>query len=160
MLLGVVSDTHGHTEFALEATRMLSAMEVSKVIHCGDIGSTEIVSLFEAWPTHFVLGNVDHNAEQLRQAIEDAGQTYCGRFGSLEEADRKIAFLHGDDQRRLDAETQSGNWDLICSGHTHVAALETIGNTVALNPGAIYRANPRSIAVVELPTLQVHHINL
>ena len=160
MLLGVVSDTHGHVELTREAIRMLAAMEVTRVIHCGDIGSETIVPLFDPWPTHFVLGNVDHDHAGLQQAIEESGQTYCGRFGTLEIEGRKIAFMHGDDDRRLQTEIRSGEWDLVCSGHTHVAALEKFGDTVALNPGAIYRANPHSIAVVELPELLVHSVNL
>jgi len=160
MLLGVVSDTHGHMELTRDAIRMLTAMEVAQVIHCGDIGSEEIIPLFQPWPTHFVLGNVDYNGAELQQAIEAAGQTFCGRFGSIEEEGRQIAFMHGDDQRRLTEEIHSGKWDLICSGHTHVAALERYGETLALNPGAIYRANPHSIAVVELPELIVHPVNL
>jgi predicted phosphodiesterase len=41
----------------------------------------------------------------------------------------------------------------VCYGHTHVAAIDRRGDTVVLNPGAIYRANPHSIAVVDLPAV-------
>lgn len=160
MLLGVVSDTHGHVPLTRDAIQMLTAMEVDQVIHCGDIGSPEIVELFAPWPTHFVLGNVDHAEQRYRDAIEAAGQTFCGRFGTLELEGRKIAFLHGNDTRRLAAEIQSGRWDLVCSGHTHIASQETCGATITLNPGAIYRANPHSVAVVQLPELDVHSVTL
>ncbi len=156
MLLGVVSDTHGHVELTREAIQMLKALEVDQVIHCGDIGSDTIIPLFEPWPTYFVLGNVDHNRQHLEQAIAEAGQTFCDRFGSIEEEGRRIAFLHGDDERRLHEAIHSGDWDLVCSGHTHVADLH--GDTWALNPGAIYRANPHSIAVVELPELRITNV--
>jgi hypothetical protein len=59
MLLGVVSDTHGHVQNAQAAVRMLENLEVEVVLHCGDIGSQAIVPLFKKWPTHFVFGNVD-----------------------------------------------------------------------------------------------------
>jgi putative phosphoesterase len=61
MKIGVVSDTHGHVSYTLEAVRMLESLAVELVIHCGDIGTAEIVDLFAAWPTHFVFGNVDHS---------------------------------------------------------------------------------------------------
>jgi hypothetical protein len=35
-----------------------------------------------------------------------------------------------------------------------VAKQEHCGRTLVLNPGALYRATPHSIAVVELPTLR------
>ena len=70
MRIGVVSDTHGHVPFTRDAVRMLEQLEVELVIHCGDVGSVEIVSLFSAWPTHFVLGNVDADDSQWDAVIE------------------------------------------------------------------------------------------
>lgn len=160
MLLGVVSDTHGHVEETRDAVRMLSAMEVDEVIHCGDIGSVPIIEMFSDWPTHFVLGNVDSNGDELREAIEAAGQTFHNRYGSIEREGRKIAFLHGDDDFRLSTALASGDWDLVCSGHTHQRSEQQHGKTIALNPGAIHRANPRSIAMVDLPSLEINSITL
>lgn len=153
MQLGIVSDTHGHVPYALQAVRMLDSLQVEAVLHCGDIGSPDIVGLFSAWPTHFVFGNVDDNQQELLQAIRQAGQTCHGRFGRLELAGRKIAFLHGDDGMLLRETIDGGEWDLVCHGHTHVARQARCGETLVLNPGALYRATPHSIAQVELPTL-------
>lgn len=160
MQLGIVSDTHGHVPYALEAVRMLESLDVKAVLHCGDIGSADIVGLFSPWPTHFVFGNVDYDEDDLRRAIVDAGQTCHGRFGRLELAGRKIAFLHGDDGALLRQAIASGEWDLVCHGHTHVARNSRQGETLVLNPGALYRANPHSIALVELPALEATIISL
>ncbi len=59
MRVGIVSDTHGHVELTRPAVRMFESLEVDRVLHCGDIGSTEVVELFAAWPTDFVFGNCD-----------------------------------------------------------------------------------------------------
>ncbi len=155
MLLGIVSDTHGHVEHTRPGIRMLESLGVEAVIHCGDIGSAEIVSMFNPWPTHFVLGNVDFDAEALRRAIQAAGQTYHDRFGSLDLAGRQIAFLHSDDGRRFEETIDGQQYDLVCYGHTHVARQEQRGRTLVLNPGALHRATPHSLAVVRLPELQV-----
>lgn len=160
MLLGVVSDTHGHLGYTTEAARMLEAFAPAAVIHCGDIGSIEVVRLFARWPTHFVLGNVDDNAAELEQAIRRAGQAFHGRFGELELSGRRIAFLHGDDTRRLNQEITSGDWDLVCSGHTHQREQRREGPTLVLNPGALYRAQPHSLAIVELETLEVTSVTV
>jgi putative phosphoesterase len=159
-LLGVVSDTHGQVEFTRQAVRMLASLEVQAVLHCGDIGSVEIIPLFSAWPTHFVFGNVDFDEANLRSAIRVAGQTCHDRFGSIVLAGRKIAFLHGDDSSLLRECTTNGKWDLVCHGHTHVAKQQQVGPTLVLNPGALYRANPHSLAVVELPSLEVTAVRL
>jgi len=159
MLLGVVSDTHGQTDYTLDAVRMLESLEVDTVLHCGDVGSAEVVRLFKRWPTHFVLGNVD-DAATIRRAVADAGQTFHERYGELELAGVRIALLHGDDSRKFDEVVASGTFDLVCYGHTHVAAIEQFGSTLALNPGALYRAQPHTIAIVRLPELEVTHVPL
>ncbi len=160
MRLGIVSDSHGHVEHTLAATRMLRALEVDRVLHCGDIGSAAIVPLFSSWPTDFVFGNCDGNQAELAAAIEAAGQTCHGEFGALDIEGRRIALLHSHDGRRFRETLHSGAWDLVCYGHTHVASIDRYGATLALNPGALYRANPHSIAVVEVPQLQASIVPL
>ena len=155
MLIGVVSDSHGHVEFTLNAVRVLQQFAIQTVIHCGDIGSPDIPPLFSDWPTHYVLGNVDRNEDDLCTAIEESGGTLHGRFGSLRIGVTSIAFLHGDDSGLFQQTVQSKRWDLICCGHTHEAEQRQVGKTKVLNPGAIYRANPHSVAVVELPQLDI-----
>ena len=43
MLVGVVSDTHGQADYARDAVRMLQSFAVEAVLHCGDIGTPEVV---------------------------------------------------------------------------------------------------------------------
>ena len=149
MLLGIVSDTHGQVDSTRPAIRMLESMGVEAVIHCGDIGSVDIVPMFRPWPTHFVFGNVDFDVDELRQAIAAAGLECHDRFGSLDLAGRRIAFLHGDDDRRFRETIAGQEYDLVCYGHTHVAEQQQRGRTLVLNPGALHRATPHSLAVVE-----------
>jgi putative phosphoesterase len=161
MRIAVVSDTHGHVAYTLEAVRMLESLDVEQVIHCGDIGSVKIVELFSAWPTHFVFGNVDlYEMAELRAAIEAAGQHCHERFGQLELAGRHIAFLHSDDILAFQQAASSDKWDLVCYGHTHLADTRREGSTLLLNPGALYRATPHSFALVELPDLKIETISL
>jgi len=158
MLIGVVSDTHGHTGYTREAISVLESLPINLVLHCGDIGSTAIVPLFAKWPTHFVFGNVDHDGDELQAAIEAAGQTCHRRFGTLDVAGVKIAFLHSDDSRLFDETIRGGQYDLVCYGHTHDAEQHKAGKTLVLNPGALYRASPHTIATVELPSLVAKHV--
>lgn len=160
MRLGVVSDTHGHTAYTLAALRLLQQEQVDVVIHCGDIGSPGLVPLFAGWPAHFVFGNVDHDAAALRWAIREAGQTCHERFGTLELEGVKLAFLHGDDHGAFLDAIGGQEFDLVCYGHTHEAESHREGRTLVLNPGALYRANPHTFAVVELPGLAVRFVEV
>jgi putative phosphoesterase len=155
MLIGVVSDTHGQLQSTRDAVWMLERNRVEQVIHCGDIGSPEVVNLFSAWPTHFVFGNVDWPQEPLRAAIKAAGQTCHGSFGTLTLDGVKIAFLHGDDTELLNQTIEGGQWSLVCHGHTHKIREEQVGPTRVLNPGALHRAKPHSLALVQLPALEI-----
>jgi putative phosphoesterase len=160
MLLGVVSDTHGDLPRTRAAVQMLESLEVAVVVHCGDIGTPEIISLFAPWPTHFVFGNCDSDRKALAREIERARQTCHGSFGELELEGRRIAFLHGDDSDLLRETIDADRWDLVCHGHTHVVRHERRGETLVLNPGAVHRANPHTIATVELPERIVNVVTI
>jgi putative phosphoesterase len=160
MRLGIISDTHGHVELARPAVRLFESLDVETVLHAGDIGSVEVVELFSPWPTHFVFGNCDEDHAALRSAIEAAGQTCHGEFGDFELAGARIALLHSHDRRRFRQCCDSGHYRLVCYGHTHVAAIDRRGEMLVVNPGAIYRATPHSIAIVELPALNATIVEL
>jgi putative phosphoesterase len=160
MRIAVVSDTHGHVANTNAAIGRIRGEGVQAVLHCGDIGSPAIIPLFSEWPTHFVFGNVDDDRESLAEAIRAAGQTCHNRFGAIRLGEVRIALLHSDDQSRFDDTIASGEFDLVCYGHTHVAEQHRVGQTVVLNPGALYRARPHSFAVVELPDLAIRHVPL
>lgn len=160
MRLGIISDTHGHVELTRPAVRMFEILEVDAILHCGDIGSIEVVELFIAWPTHFVFGNCDYDTAELAAAIRKAGQTCHGLFGDLEFGGVRVALLHSHERRQFRQTIDSGDYKLVCYGHTHVAAIDRRGETLVVNPGAIYRAEPHSIAVVELPAVEATIIEL
>ncbi len=160
MRIAVVSDTHGHVANTLAAVSLLESLEVARVLHCGDIGTENIPALFKPWPTDFVFGNCDYARDELAEAILLAGKTCHGVFGDLEIAGRRIALLHSDDSRKFHEVCVGGAYDLVCYGHTHLAKLERVESTLVLNPGALYRANPHSLAFVDLETMYVEFVNL
>jgi uncharacterized protein len=160
MRIGVVSDTHGHRGNTRAAAAALEAEAVEQVIHCGDVGAADVVALLSRWPAHFVFGNCDPDHQALEEAVEACHQTFHGAFGSLDLDGCRVAFLHGDDHRRMRESIASQEFDLVCYGHTHVAEHHFEGRTLVLNPGALFRANPHSIAVVDLTDLTVSRIDV
>ena len=160
MRLGIISDTHGQVELTRPAVRLFESLDVEVVLHCGDIGSMAVVELFAAWPTHFVFGNCDDDLEDLAERICAAGQSCHGLFGDLELDGVRVALLHSHEQRRFRQTVDSGDYGLVCYGHTHVAAIDRRGETLVVNPGAIYRANPHSVAMVDLPAVEATIIEL
>jgi len=102
---------------------------------------------------------VDRDEAELRAAIERAGGTCHGRFGTLALSKLGIAFLHGDDSELLESTVASTDWELVCYGHTHRADHHMVNNTLVLNPGAIYRSRPHSVTVVSWPTRDVTRVD-
>ena len=158
--LGVISDTHGLLNETVFAVELFREHNVQTIIHCGDIGSTAVAEAFQGIETHFVLGNMDGESEYLRQAVEESGNHFHGWFGSMERAGKRIAFLHGHQSEQFEQELDTGNWDLICYGHTHVAALQMHGTTLLLNPGAFKRVFRPTIAIVTLPELSIQRLDV
>ena len=157
--LGVISDTHGRSNETIRAVQLFREHDVETVIHCGDIGSSDVVKAFQGIETHFVLGNMDGTGETLRLAIEETGNHFHGWFGAIEQSDKRIAFAHGH-LPQFEQELKSGHWDLFCVGHTHVASLQMYGSTLLLNPGAFTRVFRPTIAIVTLPDMNVERFDV
>jgi hypothetical protein len=160
MRIGVVSDTHGHLGNTRKAVAMLGDQKVEQVLHCGDIGSADVIPLLDGWPVHYVFGNCDHDAAALTKMIELANQVGHGLFGDIALAGRRIALIHGHEHRRFRDAIASQEYDLVCYGHTHVPEQHFEGKTLVVNPGALYRANPCTLAVIDLARLAVTHLEV
>jgi len=158
MKIGVISDTHGDMQAVECALRAFDCLGIDLVIHCGDIGRN-IPPLFEGRNIHFVYGNMD-DPDCLAETITCPTHTLHGEFGTLEIDGCHVAFLHGHDAARLQQTVRSGQWDLVCHGHSHVYSHRREGRTVSLNPGALARTHYPSVAVVDLPSLEVTQVPL
>jgi putative phosphoesterase len=158
MRIGVVSDTHSRYRTVARALELLRERGVTMLLHCGDIDDTATVSLFRGLDAHFVFGNCDLERDALRLAMAEAGVKLHEPWGSLELAGRKLAFLHGDDTPLLRAVLQSGHYDYLFHGHTHVPRDERIGPTRVINPGALQRANPKRCIVLDLVSGEVEAV--
>jgi putative phosphoesterase len=151
MKIAVISDTHSRHATVSRALAELEARGVTTVIHCGDIEDAETVCQFQGLTTHFVFGNCDGDKPGLRAAMAQAGATLHEDFGHIEIAERKLAFLHGDDKRLFHDVEYSGAYDFLFYGHTHQAEEHVTGPTRVINPGALHRARPKQFIVLDLP---------
>jgi len=152
MRIGIVSDTHSRDQTVARALHLLRAHSVEVVLHCGDIEDPATVRLFHDLPTHFVFGNCDMDRDGLGRTIAEIGATLHEPFGHVELAGHNIAFVHGDHKRLLNELEQSGRYDFLFYGHTHHAEEHRTGPTRVINPGALHRARPKTLVVLDLAT--------
>ncbi|MFQ6044888.1 MAG: metallophosphoesterase family protein [Gemmatimonadales bacterium] len=144
MRLGIIADTHG--ELRVQVLDVFS--EVDRILHAGDVGSTEILIELEAVaPVTAVYGNMD--GFELRSRLP--------KVAELELEGLFFTVTHGD---QLGSPTPEGlhaafpRADVIVYGHTHRPRLELVEKTVTvMNPGAagpaLYGAPP-SVGIMEL----------
>src|SRR4051812_31845483 len=99
MRLGILSDTHGNLTTAAAGVRALEEAGAEFFIHCGDVGSTEILDLLAGHPSAFVFGNTDWDRRSLQRYADDIGIQCLENLGKLEFAGKQIAVTHGDEAR-------------------------------------------------------------
>jgi putative phosphoesterase len=160
MKIAVLSDTHSRYHTVETVLQQLQARNINTIIHCGDIEDSETVWLFQGFTTHFVFGNCDTERASLQQAIYGVGASLHEPFGHLELNGVKIGFVHGDDHDLLRELENSGHFDFLFSGHTHVAKEHRAGSTRVINPGALHRARQKSYLVLDLDTQEIEPVLL
>jgi uncharacterized protein len=158
MRIGVVSDTHDRHEAVAEAVRLLMEQQVELILHCGDIESPDTVRAFRPVPTHFVYGNWDKDKAKLSAAIKDIGGTHYESFGFLTLVGKRVAWVHSHERHQLRQLENADYFDYVFYGHTHVREQHRTGRTLVANPGALFRANPKTCIVLDLLTGEIKPI--
>ncbi|WP_315722055.1 MULTISPECIES: metallophosphoesterase family protein [unclassified Bradyrhizobium] len=138
MRIGIISDTHGLLR--PEAEQRLAG--VDHIIHAGDIGRPEIIDHLRAIaPVTAIRGNID-GAEWAK--AYPATQT-------VELGGRRFHVVH--DVHDLTIDPAAEDIDMVISGHSHRARIETRNGVVYLNPGS---AGPRRFKLpITLATLDI-----
>lgn len=144
MKLCIVSDSHDRADPLAQAVRAGAAAGANAVIHCGDLIGTQTLraAMGVGLPIHVIHGNNLGDPVSLsRWARESNGMLeYHGMDARLELAKRRIFVVHYPEYGRAMACT--GDWDLVCCGHSHVAGIEQVrtvtnGTTWLVNPGTV-----------------------
>ena len=144
MKVCIVSDSHDRADPLAQAVREAKALGAQAVLHCGDlIGAQSLKpALALGLPVHLIHGNNLGDSQALHKLVRASGDmlSYHGSDGRIELAGRRIFLVHYDDQGYAFACT--GDWDLVCCGHSHRAEVRQIANVKGtgswlVNPGTV-----------------------
>jgi uncharacterized protein len=160
MLIGALSDTHGRLDTARAAVKLLRKRKAEYFIHCGDVGSEQILDLFAGFRAAFVWGNCDSDTYGLQRYAAIVGIQCCGAFGRLTLEGSTISLLHGDDHRRMQQILAEQDCDYLFSGHSHVKDMRDVGRIRLVNPGALHRAAIKTVALVDTATREVEFLTV
>jgi putative phosphoesterase len=150
VIVGVLSDTHDEIARTRVAVDLLRSRGAEVLIHCGDLAGPEIVEICSVLPFYFVFGNWDADMTAI---LEEAARTHratcLGWGGEITLAGKRIAVVHGHLTMDLRPLMEAGP-DYLLSGHSHESWDRMEGRVRRVNPGALYRAEEYSVAVVDL----------
>lgn len=157
--IAILSDSHDDLESVGRAAEILRRLEIDRVIHCGDVTGPAVVDLLAPFTVQYVVGNCDQDVAGLTHAAESVGHRFEGVSGRLETPGGVIGFTHGHLPGTLE-DLIAGGCRWVAHGHTHQTRDERVGSARVLNPGALYRARPRTLLVLDPATGEVQWIEV
>jgi hypothetical protein len=150
----IVSDSHDRSDPLASAVREAAALGAEAVIHCGDLIGTQTLraSMGVGLPLHVIHGNnIGDQVSLSRWARESKGQLqYHGPDARIELGGRKIFVVHYPEYGYAMACT--GDWDLVCCGHSHSAGVQQVKN---IRGGTTWLVNPGTVAGLAAPATWV-----
>jgi hypothetical protein len=150
MKICIVSDSHDRSDPLVAAITEAQTAGAQAVIHCGDlIGvNTLRASLKLGIPIHAVHGNNIGDIAALYRMMKNSGGllSYHGQEAMLELGGRKILVTHMPHHGQAFACT--GDYDLVCHGHSHTAH---VGTQTNVKNGQTWLVNPGSVAGIDAP---------
>jgi putative phosphoesterase len=146
----IVSDSHDRADPLAQAVSEAKKLGAQAVIHCGDVIGTQTLraALGAGLPIHVIHGNnLGDPVSLARWARDSNGQlAYHGADARLELGGRRIFVVHYPEYGYAMACT--GEWDLVCCGHSHEAATQQVAN---VKGGKSWLVNPGTVAGLAAP---------
>jgi uncharacterized protein len=150
MKVCIVSDSHDRAQALAQAVREGRDQGVEAVIHCGDVigGNTLRPAMELGLPLHVIHGNNIGDAFALHNLSRGSGGLvhYHGADARIELGGRRIFVVHYPEYGYAMACT--GDWDLVCCGHSHEAGIAHVAN---VKGGATWLVNPGTVAGLAAP---------
>ena len=150
MKVCIVSDSHDRADPLAAAVIKAKEQGADTVIHCGDLIGTQTLraAMSAGLVMHVIHGNNLGDPVSLsRWARERPGKLeYHGPDARLELGGRRVFVVHYPEYGHAMACT--GDWDLVCCGHSHEAGVRQVAN---VKGGKTWLVNPGTVAGLAAP---------
>ncbi len=162
MKICILSDSHDNIPRLCAAVEAAKAQGAQAVLHCGDVVAPSTVNKLQplGLPVHVIHGNNSGDLYMLSKISHKPNSLihYYGQDASFTLENKRIFLVHYPHYAKAMAVT--GDYDLVCCGHTHHTELVSVdnikgGQTTVCNPGTIggVGANPTYV-FGDLETMQ------
>lgn len=159
-MIALISDTHENEEAIKKAVAVIRQRKPELVIHLGDIISPAMLDHFQGLRMTFLFGNNDGERAGLAKKAKALG--FEGPVDELENVhkSKKLYACHGTDKERLDQRIFYGGYDYVLTGHTHLKRDEKVKQTRVINPGALFRCAPYTVAFLDVEKDSVEFVEI
>lgn len=144
MKICILSDSHDHIPLLDFAASEAKDRGAEAILHCGDVVAPSTLKCLNKHhlPVHVIHGNNTGDLFTLGQIVNQPDNVihYHGMDAGVELAGKKIFIVHYPHYAKAMAAT--GDWDLVCCGHSHMGKMERLNNikgttTLLINPGTV-----------------------
>lgn len=151
MIIGILSDSHGRAEAVRQAVTVLRHHGAERLFHCGDVGNHDTLDELLELPTVFVWGNMDRPTPAAHAYCESVGLSWPEPPVVVNLDGKRIGVCHGH-ERFVRTFAEEYDLDYLLIGHSHQRGDLKQGKTRIINPGALHRASPKTVATLDLDT--------
>ena len=159
-MIGIISDTHENEDAIKKAVAVFKNRNIEFAVHCGDIISPPMLEHFEGLKMKFVFGNNDGERNGLKMKAQELGYDEIKNELNFKYKDRSFYVYHGTDEEKLDDAIKSNKYDYVLTGHTHIKRNAKIGKTRVINPGALFRIYPYTVAFLDTSNDKVEFVKV
>jgi len=162
MKLCILSDSHDRADALEQAVRQARELGAEAVLHWGDVIGAQTLrpAMALGLPMHAIHGNNLGDAVMLHRIAAGSGGLlqYHGADARLSLGGQRIFVVHYPEYGYALACT--GDWDLVCCGHSHSALVQQVtnvkgGKTWLVNPGTVAGlAAPRTWVLADLAAMR------
>jgi len=163
MKVCILSDSHDHIPLIDAAVAEAKAAGAEAVLHAGDLVAPSTLHCLEkhGLPVHVIHGNNSGDLFALTRLSHKPNGVvrYHGMDAGIELDGKRIFIVHYPHYAHAMAAT--GDWDLVCCGHSHKVEMVKIpnthgGETLVINPGTVggVGTSPATWVFGDLATMQ------
>lgn len=124
----------------IKAFIIFNKQKVDLVLHLGDWVSPFMLRFCEYSDAKIIsiFGNNERNKNRYltKTKLLDVGIKFIGINAELELDGKKFYICHGKSKDEINSAISSGKYDVVLSGHNHLANIEKTKNTIHINPGS------------------------
>jgi len=154
MKIAIVSDSHDNRALLEAAVLDAKTRGAEAVLHCGDVVAPSTLNVLQplGLPVHVIHGNNSGDLYMMSRIASKPSSVvkFYGQDAGIELAGKRIFLVHYPHYARALATT--GDWDIVCCGHDHCAAVTRVAN---INGGESLVVNPGTVGGVAAPATYI-----